>query len=435
MVVIAVGKVTVVHLLTVFVNAPVLAIDVHNAALTGSLIEVQVRQAAQGLAIGIPHVGATGKGVVVVRRGFKNQALKLAPVGQVKQLGVHHIIVPHLVTGDVVKSLLRIGIGIVTVLVGIAFGLYPKRAVFVEKLNVHGFISDPCAIFQTGPTDAHHANGVLVVAKKVSVGIGKAWCHHTRWVDGDRPDHHGLKQPDRSNIWKARCRRAIAIQRIVHLHAWVCSEGQGHGIGMVAWCLAHFRHGDVTIVKEAGCPSIRGIGGGQCAHLPITAAIHVTGPTVVFLRGGNVCAIGIALYNTSRRIRKDHGLLLALVNAEIGVQESPSVQQTRLGFTAADDGQISIWGNDGSRWNFKLGGVVFVVGHVPAADVNGPGCLIEELHKVLIVARDIERIVGTRELVDHHLRRGNKRQQHRTNGEEERILVQRHNFTRYNDTT
>ena len=54
---------------------------------------------------------------------------------------------------------------------------------------------------------------------------------------------------------------------------------------------------------------------------------------------------------------------------------------------------------------------------------------------LILPIRDIERIVGTRELVDHHLRRGNKRQQHRTNGEEERILVQRHNFTRYNDTT
>ena len=58
----------------------------------------------QRLDVCIPDMGAAGVGVVVVGRSLEDQALELAAVGDVEELGVHHIVVAHLVPGDVVES-------------------------------------------------------------------------------------------------------------------------------------------------------------------------------------------------------------------------------------------------------------------------------------------------------------------------------------------
>jgi len=52
------GKVKVVHLLTVFIHAPIFPVEVDDAALVRALVDVQIRQVAQRLNIGIADVSA-----------------------------------------------------------------------------------------------------------------------------------------------------------------------------------------------------------------------------------------------------------------------------------------------------------------------------------------------------------------------------------------
>ena len=114
------GKIKVIHLFTVLVNAPVFAIEVDDAAFVGSFVDVQIRQMAERLHVGIPDVSTTGAWVIVVRRSFEDQTLVYVALLHVEERLQQAVAVAHLIACDVVKSLLWVGIRVIAVLVGVA---------------------------------------------------------------------------------------------------------------------------------------------------------------------------------------------------------------------------------------------------------------------------------------------------------------------------
>ncbi len=179
---------------------------------------MQVGHSAQGLAIGITYVCATRKRVIVVGRRLENQPLELPAVRQVEQLRIDHVVVAHLVPGDVVKAFLRVGIGIVSVLVGVALGFHPKRAILIEELDVHRLVTIPRAILQARAAHAHHSNGVLVVAKEVRIGFHKAGRQHPGRVHCHGADDRGLEKGNGHRIGQPGHRRLVAIEGVVDVH-------------------------------------------------------------------------------------------------------------------------------------------------------------------------------------------------------------------------
>ncbi len=173
---------------------------------------------------------------------------------------------------------------------------------------------------------------------------------------------------------------------------------------MISRRLAHDGHGRVAVIHGGHRRGVRAIWSRVGAHLPITSTIVRSGPTVVFLVGGNVCAIGIAFHDASRGICQNHRLIFALVYPEIGIEVSATIEVACLRLPATNDGQESVGRNNGPRRDFKLGGVVNVIRHVPATEVYGRRRLVEQLHEILVVARHIQRVIGARKLIDDHLR-------------------------------
>ena len=356
---------------------------------------MQVCEGTQGLAVGVPDVSTTGVGVVVVGRRLEDEALELPALGDVKQLCVDHIVVAHLVPGDVVEPLLRVGVGVISVLIGIAFGLHPERAVLMEELDVHRLVPEPGAILQPRATYAHHADRVAVVPEEIGIGLNEAGGENARGVHHDRPDHGGLHQSDGRHVGKGGVRRLVAVERVVDVHARRAGNVQREGGRTVAGRLTENRHRGIPVVEGSRRARIGRVGRGLEANLPISGAVHVPGPAVVLLVRADVRPVGVALNDGARGIGQHHGLLLALVNAEVGVQVASSVKIAGLCLPAADDHQKPVRRHDGASRDLKLGGVVHVVGQVPPADVNGPRRLIVELNEVLVVARDVQRVVGT----------------------------------------
>ena len=82
---------------------------------------------------------------------------------------------------------------------------------------------------------------------------------------------------------------------------------------------------------------------------------------MVLLVRGNVRAVDVALQDAATGISKDDGLILALVDAEIRVEESAGIQVADLGLATADDGEEPIRRNNGSGRNLEFGGVVLPV--------------------------------------------------------------------------
>ena len=385
---------------------------------------MQVCEGTQGLAVGVPDVSTTGVGVVVVGRRLEDEALELPALGDVEQLGVDHIVVAHLVPGDVVESLLRIGVGVISVLIGIAFGLHPERAVLMEELDVHRLVPEPGAILQPRATYAHHADRVAVVPEEIGVGLNEARSQDTRGVDHDRPDHGGLHQSDGRHVGEGGVRRLVTVERVVDVHARRTGNVQREGGRTVAGRLTENRHRGIPVVEGSRRSRIGRIGRGLEANLPISGAVHVPGPAVVLLVRADVRPVGVALNDGARGIGEHHGLLLALVNPEVGVQVAPSVEVASLRLPTAHDHQEPIRWYDGAGRDLEFGGVVHVVGQVPTANVNRPRGLIVELDEVLVVARNVERVVGTRKFVDDDLRTQGQHEHPEKGQEREQVSVQ-----------
>ena len=145
---------------------------------------------------------------------------------------------------------------------------------------------------------------------------------------------------------------------------------------------------------------------------------------MVLLVRADVRPVGVALEDGPRGVRQHDGFLLALVNAEIGVEVASRVQVACLRLPAAHDHQESVGRHDGARRDLKFGGVVHVVRQIPPADVNGPRRLIEELHEILVVARNVQGVVGARKFVDHDLRTQGQHKQPQKGQEWEQVSVQ-----------
>ena len=252
LVVILAGEVAVVHLFTVFVDPPVLTVDVDDAAFARALIHMELSELTQRLAISVPDMATTGRRVVVIGGGLEDEALELPPILQVEQLCIDHIVIPHLISGDVVPSLLGVGIGIVSMLIGIPLGFHPERAVLMKELDVHRLVTKPGAILQTVPAHAHHRHRVAVIAEEVGVGFREAGSQHTAGIHNQRPHHRRLEQPDGGRVGDAHVRGLVAVKREVDLHARRSADVQGEGIGVIPGRLAHHRHGSVPVVHGSG---------------------------------------------------------------------------------------------------------------------------------------------------------------------------------------
>ena len=424
LVVVAVGEVAVVDLLPVLVDTPVLAVDVKDAALARPLVEVKVCQRTQGLHVGIANVGAARVGVVVVGRRLEDQTLELAAVGDVEQLCIDHIIMAHLVPGDVVESLLRVGVGVIAVLIGIALGLDPERAVLVEELDVHRLVAKPRAVLKTRAADAHHTDRVAVRSEEVGVRLDEAGSQHAAGVDHDSAHHGGLHQTDWRNVGKARVGRSVPVKGIVNLHPGRAREIERQCVGMITRRLSHDGLGRIAVIERTDCTGIGRIGCGVGADLPISGPVHIAGPAVVLLVGADIRSVGVALYNGSGGVGQHNRFLLALVDAEVGVQEASSVQVARQGFAAAHDDEEAVGRHHRARGNLKFGGIIHPVGEVPPAQIHRACSLIVELHEILVVPRDVERVVRTGEFIDDDLRTQTRQTEAHQGPEEEKVSVQ-----------
>ena len=102
--------------------------------------------------------------VVVVRRRLEDQTLILVAILDVEQLRFERVVVAHLVAGDVVKPALAVGVAVVSVLVAVACGFHPERAVCMKKFNVRtlSIAPPPLTVFLTISTYRHHGNGMSV---------------------------------------------------------------------------------------------------------------------------------------------------------------------------------------------------------------------------------------------------------------------------------
>ena len=369
-------------------------------------------------------MSSTGVGVVVVGRRLEDEALELPALGDVEQLGVDHIVVAHLVPGDVVESLLRVGVGVVSMLVGIALGLHPERTVLMEELDVHRLVPKPGTVLQPRAAHAHHADRVAVVPEEIGVGLNEARSQNPRGIHHNGPDHGGLHQSDGRHVGERGVRRLVAVERVVDVHARRAGNVQREGGRTVSGRLAENRHRGISVVEESRRPRIRRVGRGLEADLPISGAIHVPGPAVVLLVRADVGAVGVALNDGARGIGQHHGFLLALVNAKVGVQVASPVEVAGLRLPAADDHQKPVRRHDGAGRDLEFGGVVHVVGQVPTANVNRPRGLIVELNEVLVVARNVERVVGTRKFVDDDLRTQGQHEHPEKGQEREQVSVQ-----------
>ena len=219
LIVVLLGEVAVIHLLAVFIHAPVLAVDVHDAALARALVQMKVGQLAQGLAVGVPNVRPTGVWIVVVGGRLEDQPLEFASVCEMKQLSIDDVIVSHLVAGDVVEPLLRVGIRVVSVLIGVPFGFHPKCTVLMEELDVHRLIPNPSAILQSCATHAHDTNGVAVVSEEIGVGLHETGRQNSGGVHHNGANHGGLHEADGRHVRQGRVRRLVAVERVVDVHA------------------------------------------------------------------------------------------------------------------------------------------------------------------------------------------------------------------------
>ena len=153
-------EINVIHLFTVLVHSPVLAIEIHDAALIGTLIQVQICQMAQRMNVCITDMRSRLKRIVVVGRCFENEALILVTGFDVKELGLHGIVITHLVAGDVIETALSVGIAVIAVLIAVSRSFHPKRSIGMEKLNVCAFVSIPVPILYVVSTHRHHWDGV-----------------------------------------------------------------------------------------------------------------------------------------------------------------------------------------------------------------------------------------------------------------------------------
>ena len=221
LVVVLLCEIQVVHLFTVFVHAPVLTIEVDDAALVGPLIEVQLRQMAQGVNVRVPNVGPRFKGIIVIGCSLENQALIGIAILDVKEFGFERVVVAHLVAGDVVKSSLPVSIAVISMLVAVPRRLHPKCAVSVKELNVRTFISKPLSVPDVISAHRDDGNGVRIRTKEIRVGGNEtrrlAWRHIVIGVNRHSPHHGGLCDVDGASVQGARFRGGRAVKCVVEV--------------------------------------------------------------------------------------------------------------------------------------------------------------------------------------------------------------------------
>ena len=225
-----------------------------------------------------------------------------------------------------------------------------------------------------------------VVSKEVRVGLDKTGREDACWVDRYSANHRGLEKADWRHIRKRAVIRTIAIERVMNLHARLRRDGHGQCIGVITRSLAQDWFGNIPIKHESRSSRIGRIWGWVCTDFPTRSTVCVSGPTVVFLVGLHIRSVSVALHNVAKCIGQHHRLLLALVNPEIGVQESTGIQHAILSASATNDGQESIWRDSGARWNLEFCGIGRIVRHVPTSDVNRPCSGVEQLNKIFIVS-------------------------------------------------
>ena len=210
-------KISIVHFLTVLVDSPVLAVEVDNATLVGSFVQLQIGEVAQGVHISIPNVSSWFERIVVVGPGLENQTLIRITFLDVEHLPLQSVIVPHLVSGDVVKAALAVSIAVVAVLVAVSGGFHPKRAVRVEELDVGQFVvatPTPFAIFLAVATDGNHGNRVCVSTNEKGVGLNETGCQQPAWIDRHSPHNRRVRHVDGTGVQGARRGRRVSVQGV-----------------------------------------------------------------------------------------------------------------------------------------------------------------------------------------------------------------------------
>ena len=335
LVVVLLGEVDIVHLLTVLVHPPVLAVEVNDAALVRALVELQIRQVTQGVHVRVTDVRPRLKRIVVVGGRLENQALVLVPGLDVEHLGFQGVVVPHLVAGDVVETTLSISVAVVAVLVAVASRFHPKRTISVKELDVGAFPVAPAprAVLLAVAADRHHGNRVRVGAQEISVGRDVArrlaWWHVVVWIERHRPNHRRLGDVDGARVQRASFRGCVAVEGVVNVE--VARHRQRHGKGARMVTRLHVERGGRSVAR-VHVEWICAVGSARRrrhTNLPAGAAVHISGPAVVRLRGAEFRTVGEGFQDVLRRICEHQRFSLTLVDLEVGVEETAHVQVGR----------------------------------------------------------------------------------------------------------
>ena len=413
LIVVLLGEIDVVHFFAVLVHPPVLAIEVHDATLVGALVELQIRQVAQGVHVRVADVRPGLKRVIVVGGRLENQALVLVPRFDVEHLSFQGVVVPHLVAGDVVETALSVGVAVVAVLVAVSSRLDPKGAVGVKELDVGAFpvAPTPSSIFLAVAADRHHGNGVRVGPQEVGVcgDVARrlAWRHVVVWIERHRPNHRRLGDVDGARVQRAPFRGRVAVEGVVDVE--VAGHRQRHRKRTRMVTRFHVKRGRRGIpgVHVEGICAVGPARRRRHAHFPTGPAVHISGPTVVRLGGAEFRTVRVRLQDVFRWIGEHQRLSLALVDLEVGVEESADVQIGRqLPLRRANDDQVPARGNHGACRDFEfvhVGGVVRE--EIPSqVDIRPRG--VVEFDKIFVVAPHPKGVVAARKFVDDHLGRG-----------------------------
>ena len=124
-------KIGVVHLFPCIVHAPILAVDVEDAGEARSDVQIQAAFKGKRVDVGITDVGApVGRRVIVVGCRFQDEPLEFFSGAFREKLVFQLVLIAQLVAGDPVYAALRVGPGIVAVLIEFAVRLGFQFVVF-----------------------------------------------------------------------------------------------------------------------------------------------------------------------------------------------------------------------------------------------------------------------------------------------------------------
>ena len=247
-----------------------------------------------------------------------------------------------------------------------------------------------------------------VGSKKIRVGCDVAWGLARRGVvvgvDGHGTDDRCFCDVNGARVQDAALCGRVAIQGVIDVICTCHRQGHRKRACVVASLHAECWRGDVPCIHVEGIRAVRSTWRGHHANLPARCTVGRSAPAVVGLRGAHVGAKDVALEHRFRRVAEHQGLVLALVDLEVGIQEATHVEVgQQFTLAGAHDQQVSTGGHHRASRNFKFVQVGGVVCQEVPSQVHVGTRGVVELHKIFVVTTNAQGVVAAGKLVDDHL--------------------------------